>query len=120
MRPLSGFVSTSHGSSTLVRGLQVTGALLFIVSLVMGGKAYFQRFDEVAAPGTSPWRPVAIDVALFSAFALHHSILARTRLKTWIHARVGQDVERALYVILASALFFLCTWSWVHVPGTWY
>lgn len=120
MRPLNELVPRSHGPTTLVRGLQVTGAVLFVFSLVMGGKAYFQRFDEVAAPGTAPWRPVAIDVALFSAFALHHSILARTRVKAWIHVRVGQDAERALYVVLASALYFWCTWSWVPLPGTWY
>jgi protein-S-isoprenylcysteine O-methyltransferase Ste14 len=96
------------------------GALLFVIALVMGGLAYVHRFDAVAPSGTSPWRPVAIDVALFSAFALHHSLLARTPVKTWLHARVGPDIERALYVVLASALFFWCTWSWVAVPGTWY
>jgi protein-S-isoprenylcysteine O-methyltransferase Ste14 len=100
--------------------LQVTGALLFVVSLALGGKAYVQRFDAVAPAGTSPWPPLATNVALFSAFALHHSLLARTRLKQWIHARVGTDTERAVYVILASALYYACTRLWVPLPGTWY
>ena len=120
MRPLSDFVSTRHVGSTLVRGLQIVGAALFMVSLIMGARAYVQRFDEVAPAASSPWPPVVIDIALFSAFALHHSLLARTRLKTWMHARVGQDAARALYVILASVLFLSCTWWWRPVPGTWY
>ena len=114
-------MATPHSGSTLVRALQVTGALLFVVSLAMGGKAYFQALRRASRrPGTSPWGPLAIDVALFSAFALHHSVLARTRLKHWIHARVGVDTERALYVILASVLFLACTQLWVPLPGTWY
>jgi hypothetical protein len=80
-------VATPHPVSSVVRALQVIGALLFVVSLAMGGKAYVQRFDAVAPAGTSPWGPLALNVALFSAFALHHSLLARTRLKQWIHAR---------------------------------
>jgi protein-S-isoprenylcysteine O-methyltransferase Ste14 len=106
--------------SPIVRLLQVTGALLFVGSLALGGKAYVQRFDAVAPAGSSPWPPLALNVALFSAFALHHSVLARTRIKQWIHARVGIDAERALYVILASMLYLACAWLWVPLPGTWY
>ena len=106
--------------STRIRVMQVAGALLFVISLATGGHAYFWRFDAVAPAGTSPWGPLAIDVALFSAFALHHSVLARTRLKRVLHARVGIDVERALYVIVASLLFLACTRLWMPLPGTWY
>ena len=110
----------AHDITRSIRALQVTGALLFVTSLTTGGHAYFWRFDAVAPAGTSPWRPFAIDVALFSVFALHHSVLARTRLKQALHARVGIDVERAIYVIVASLLFLACTRLWVPLPGTWY
>lgn len=100
--------------------LQVIGAGLFLVSLGWGGKAYFESFDRVAPAGSSPWPPLLIDVALFSAFALHHSVLARTPLKQWLHARVGHDAERSLYVIIASALYLLCCLAWRPLPGTWY
>src|SRR5689334_22259561 len=102
----------THEDWTSVRALQVTGALLFVNSLTTGGHAYFWRFDAVAPDGASPWRPLAIDVVLFSVFALHHSVLARTRLKQALHARVGIDVERAVYVIVASVLFLVCTRAW--------
>ena len=107
-------------ASTPVRMLQVAGALLFVISLTTGGHAYLWRFDAVAPTSSSPWRPLAIDVALFSVFALHHSVLARTRLKQALRARVGTDTERALYVIAASLLFLACTRLWLPLPGTWY
>jgi protein-S-isoprenylcysteine O-methyltransferase Ste14 len=106
--------------STRVRVLQVVGALLFVISLATGGHAYLRRFDAVATSGTSPWGPLAMDVALFSTFALHHSALARTPLKLALRTRVGIDAERAVYVIVASLLFFACTRLWVPLPGTWY
>ena len=109
-----------HTGSTRIRVMQIAGALLFAISLATGALAYISRFDAVAPNGTSPWSPVAIDVALFSAFALHHSVLARTPLKRMLHARVGIDVERALYVIVASLLFLACTRLWLPLPGTWY
>ncbi|WP_157899223.1 methyltransferase family protein [Luteitalea pratensis] len=110
----------AHDVPTPIRVLQVTGALLFVISLATGGHAYFWRFDAVAPVGTSPWGPAAIDIALFSAFALHHSVLARTRLKQALHALVGIEVERAVYVIVASVLLLACTRLWVPLPGTWY
>lgn len=118
--PLSSTVPASASPTGTVRALQWLGALLFVISLAMGGKAYFQGFDAVAPAGTSAAVPLVIDVLLFSAFALHHSVLARTPLKRWLHARVGPDVERALYVILASVLFLACTRGWQPLPGTWY
>jgi protein-S-isoprenylcysteine O-methyltransferase Ste14 len=101
-------VPASASPSAPVRALQWTGAVLFVISLAMGGRAYFQHFDVVAPAGTSALPAAAIDVLLFSAFALHHSVLARTPLKHWLHAR------------LASVLFLACTWAWQPLPGTWY
>ena len=113
-------MTTTHSASTLVRAFQVAGALLFLISLAMFGRAYLRQFDAVAAADASPWLPLLGNVALFSAFALHHSVLARTRLKERLRARVGVDVERVLYVSLASILFLACTQLWMPLPGTWY
>lgn len=113
-------MSVSHPSTTPLRVLQIIGAGLFLLSLGWGGKAYFESFDRVAPAGTPVWRPLLIDVGLFSAFALHHSVLARTSLKQRLHARVGPDAERSLYVIIASLLYLLCCLAWQPLPGTWY
>lgn len=93
------------------------GAVVFAVALVYGIRAYVVDFAEVAPPGT-PWAmPLAIDLALFSAFALHHSVLARAGLKHRVRARFGRGAERSLYVWSASLLFLWCCLAWRPLPG---
>jgi protein-S-isoprenylcysteine O-methyltransferase Ste14 len=106
--------------ATSIRLLQILGAVLFVTSLALGGNAYVQRYDAVAPPGTRPWPALTWNVLLFSTFALHHSVLARTPFKRWLHHRVGRRAERSLYVIIASLLFLACTLGWAALPGTWY
>jgi protein-S-isoprenylcysteine O-methyltransferase Ste14 len=113
-------VTRRHVPTTLLTLLRVAGALLFFVSLTVGGKMYFQRYDAVAPAGTSPWPPLVWNVVLFSGFALHHSVLARTPFKRWLHGRLGAEIERSLYVIVASVLFLACTLWWRPLPGHWY
>lgn len=120
MRPLNSTVTRAPSLPASVRILQVTGAVLFLVSLGLGGRAYVSTFGATARPGPHTVAAVLWNVLLFSVFALHHSVLARTPLKQWLHARVGADVERSLYVIVASILFLACTLAWVPLPGTWY
>ena len=106
--------------ATTLALLRVVGALLFLASLTVGGKMYFQRYDAVAPAGTAAWPALAWNVVIFSVFALHHSVLARTPFKRWLHARIGAEAERSLYVIVASVLFLACTVSWQPLPGQWY
>lgn len=63
------------------------------------------------------WLAVVPNVLLFSLFALHHSLFARTGLKAVIVARVSPALERAVYVWVASLLFALTLWAWSPVPG---
>jgi protein-S-isoprenylcysteine O-methyltransferase Ste14 len=113
-------VTNAPAPVTSIRLLQIIGALLFVASLALGGKAYVQRYDAVAPTDTTPWPALAWNVLLFSTFALHHSVLARTPFKRWLHERVGRQAERSLYVIVASLLFLACTLGWAALPGTWY
>ena len=99
------------------RALAVIGGLLFAASL-----AYFllryRDFGQLAGPWTSDgWKAVAIDVGLFTVFALHHSVFARTGIKRIISERVSDPLERTTYVLLASLLFVLTLWAWEPVPG---
>ena len=120
MQPSPRRVPMSHPVSTPTSALRVGAALLFAAALAVGGLAYARWLDAVATVGTAPWWPLAGNVALFTAFALHHSLLARTPLKHWLHRRVGSAVERLLYVIVASVLFLGCCLAWRPLPGTWY
>ena len=94
------------------------GALLFVASLTFFLYAYLVRF--AAAPPGSWFPPVAIDVALFSLFAFHHSLFARTPLKAQVRRLVPPALERSLYTWIASALFLMVCWQWQLVPGVLY
>lgn len=119
MQPLTTLASMSPALPMLPDVLRVAAALLFAVALVVGALAYGVWFDEVAPPGS--WAaPLAWNLALFTAFALHHSVLARTRVKQWVQAHAGPGAERSLYVLIASLLFLVCCLAWAPLSGTWY
>ena len=70
------------------------------------------RADGIAA--------VLANVLLFSAFALHHSVLAGAARKRVIRRIVPAELERSLYTWVASLLFLaVCAW-WQPVPGVLY
>ena len=95
------------------------GALLFAGALSYFLYAYLVRFGRPAGPGQI-LGPTAANLALFSAFALHHSLFARTKLKAAVGRRLSPPLERSFYTWVASALFLAtCLW-WRPVPGLLY
>jgi protein-S-isoprenylcysteine O-methyltransferase Ste14 len=58
-----------------------------------------------------------VDFLLFTVFALHHSLFARSPLKTWIERVWPPKLERAIYVWVASLLFLIVCGAWQPVPG---
>jgi protein-S-isoprenylcysteine O-methyltransferase Ste14 len=96
-----------------------TGAGLFAVSLAWFVYCYVVRFGRPAPPGGGT-AAVLVNAALFSAFALHHSVLARHSVKRVIRQNAPAELERSLYTWVASLLFLaVCTW-WQPVPGVLY
>lgn len=73
----------------------------------------------VAAPITDEpvWPAVLINIALFTVFALHHSLMARTGAKAWITRTIPGDLERSAYVWVASLMFLAVCWLWQPLPG---
>jgi methanethiol S-methyltransferase len=115
--------SIGKASSLLPSGASIafawSGAVVFVGSLIFFLYAYLVRFAAAVPPGH--WLgPAAIDVALFSAFALHHSLFARTPLKARMRRVVPPILERSLYTWIASLLFLLVCGSWQPVPGVLY
>lgn len=101
------------------RVFAIIGGLLFAASLAYFLIRYYMAFGQPSGAWTSAgWTAVVTDVALFSLFAMHHSVFARTGLKRLISSRISEPLERATYVWLASLLFILTLWAWVPVPGT--
>jgi methanethiol S-methyltransferase len=96
--------------------LRWTGAGLFAASLGYFLFTYAVTFGEIAS---GPVRPAAVaaDVALFSLFALHHSLFARERVRAWIGRRVSPALERPLYVWAASLMLIGVCALWQPIPG---
>lgn len=94
------------------------GALAFACSLIFFLYSYAVRFEMTG--GGNPVVPIATNVILFTLFALHHSLLARTRAKAWVTRIVTPALERSVYVWTASLLFFAVCWWWQPVPAVLY
>ena len=61
---------------------------------------------------------VLTNLLLFTVFALHHSVFARTGMKQLVKSWAPPALERAIYSLVASVLFALvCGW-WRPVAGT--
>jgi protein-S-isoprenylcysteine O-methyltransferase Ste14 len=89
---------------------------MFLLSLLHFLWRYFFTFGA-PAPAVDRLAAVAINVALFSAFALHHSFLARGPAKAWVRRVFPGDLERTAYVWTASVLFVLTCALWQPVSG---
>lgn len=103
-------------SPVYLRVFAIGGALAFATSMIVGAWFYGIAFGADAPPsGTA--RAISIDLALFTAFALHHSVFARAGLKRMVRIRVGTEAERSVYVWIASVLFALMVVLWQPVAG---
>jgi methanethiol S-methyltransferase len=92
------------------------GALLFAASLGYFLYTYTLTFRE-SQDGGGTGRAIAWDLALFTVFALHHSVFARTRVRLLIARTVPAPLERSVYVWIAAALFIGVCALWQPVAG---
>lgn len=97
-------------------GIALLGLLAFGASLAYGGWFYVVRLGQ--APAAGPAWAIPANVALFTAFALHHSLLARSGAKDRVTRVVPPHLERSLYVWTSSLLFAACCAGWQPVAGT--
>lgn len=95
------------------------GALLFAVSLATAALSYVGRFGQSQPAWTlaAGLHAAFIDSLLFAAFALHHSVFARPAIRQRVARLVSEDLERPVYVIVASLLLLLVVGAWRPVPG---
>ncbi|MBI4477323.1 MAG: isoprenylcysteine carboxylmethyltransferase family protein [Acidobacteria bacterium] len=94
-----------------------SGGVAFLLSL--GYSVYFYLV-ALGVPSLThrDWAyAFGIDAALFSGFALHHSIMARSGAKALVARLIPPDLERSIYVWIASVLFFLTCWLWQPIGG---
>ena len=101
----------------MVKLFRWSGALLFVLSLLSFAVVYGWRLRTPAPPSDDAMRDAIANVVLFTVFALHHSLMARTGAKAWITRHLPAGLERSVYVWIASALFLAVCWMWQPLPG---
>jgi protein-S-isoprenylcysteine O-methyltransferase Ste14 len=101
------------GMTKFERMLVWAGGAAFVLSLAFAGWWYFVRLG-VAAPFAGP-DAVAVNGLLFTAFALHHSLLARPAVKRAMASLVPERWLRSVYVWTASILLVMVCLLWRRV-----
>ena len=112
-RPLS-----VHNHSPHVATFVWLGGALFVASLVDCAWWYIRRLGDPSAAGG--WRAALFDAALLTAFALHHSVFARQPVKARLTRVISGNLERSVYVWIASLLLILVITLWRRIGGTVY
>jgi hypothetical protein len=103
-------------SAHFARLFRAAGALLFVVSLAYFFIAYLTSFGVVTSDRDTA-SAVTWNVTIFTLFAVHHSIFARLGIRWWVAQTVPAELERSVYVWIASLLFIaVCAW-WRPVAG---
>ncbi len=90
---------------------------IFVASLLYFLYFYFWQLGRAATAALSPPAALLVDLALFTVFALHHSVMARARAKQSLARIVPPEFERATFVWLASLLFIGVCAGWQRLPG---
>jgi methanethiol S-methyltransferase len=92
------------------------GAVLFAAALAYFLFSYSLTFGEITTGAIAPGA-IAFDIALFSVFALHHSIFARIPVRSFVRQIVPAKLERSVYVWVASLMLIGVCYGWRAVPG---
>jgi protein-S-isoprenylcysteine O-methyltransferase Ste14 len=87
-------------------------SVVFDVSVDYGRAGESPPFDNVASG-------IVVNTLMLGVFALHHSIFARRTIKNFLinSLHVPADIERAIYVLVASALAHISMVYWSTYPN---
>lgn len=79
-------------------------------------RAIVGRSIDLGRDMGTPASALLINLALIAVFGLQHSVMARPGFKrAWTRA-VPKELERSLYVLIASAVLALLMWQWRPIP----
>lgn len=98
------------------RAFAWAGGALFVAALVYFLFSYSITFGEIVEGKAAP-DAIALNLVLFSAFAVHHSIFARDAVRAFVRRIVSAPLERAVYVWVASLMLIGVCYAWRPVAG---
>ena len=98
---------TTSRVSTTPSAIAWAGGVAFVVSLLWCFLAILFGMPESGVPDTPAFTFAVINFVLFTLFAAHHSLFARTGIKRWITLHVPPELERSTYVWISSLLLIL-------------
>ena len=101
----------------MTQAVRAIGFALFMGAMGYLGWWWLQLPD---APDAHLWPAVLLDTLLFSAFAAHHSVLARPFARRVVERALSADLVRPVYVWVASILQFAVCVGWQPVGRTLY
>jgi methanethiol S-methyltransferase len=101
----------------LERAFVWIGGALFVGSLTATVYVYAIGWSAARFGRPALWPGLAANIAWFLAFALHHSLFARQRVKGWIARHVPDRLLRSVYVWIASLLWFAVVAAWQPLGG---
>jgi hypothetical protein len=111
---------TTSQVSTTRSAIAWAGGVAFAVSLLWCFLAILFGMPESGVPDTPAFTFAVINFVLFTLFAAHHSLFARTGIKRWITSHVPPELERSAYVWISSLLLILVCIAWRPLPGVAY
>jgi len=96
------------------------GAALFNLSSVWA-LLFLTNVDVGLATIDAPMRgtlaaAVAIDALLLAAFGLHHSVMARPRVRAFVARRIGHLMERPFYILCSAGALIAVMALWQPIP----
>ena len=98
------------------RAFTWAGSVLFAAALAYFLFSYAVTFGEIAT-GDVTTGAIATDLVLFSAFAVHHSVFARAPVRAFVRRLAPGQLERSVYVWVASLMLIGVCYSWRPIPG---
>jgi len=105
------------GCGPVARATAWLGGAVFILSLAFFGWSYGVRFGRMPSGGSADTAAaLGVNAILFTVFALHHSVMARSGAKAWLTRVVPPALERSVYVWIASLIFGATCALWRDIP----